>query len=876
MLVHKKPSFYSLVDSSKPDILIATETWFDGQIHDAEYFNLDHFTVHRKDRCCGKGGGVIVAVNKEYVSTREEDLESTSTEMIWVKVVIKGSKSLHIGGCYRAKIGDEDTLDALDKALQRICGSSNNSVLLAGDFNLPGWDWKSNTLKANCAYPNLHYKFIDIIDDNNLTQIVDVPTRLDNTLDLIATNRPNQINRTHTLPGIGDHDIVYTELNIQPARRSQTPRVVPLYHKANWSGFCERISEVADNISQTEDTLPVEELWNLLKMKILEGIQAFIPHKTLKSKSSCPWINRDLKKKIRCKDRAYTRSKQSGKVEDEHKFKTLKKEVQQDLRKAYWDYVDEIVTPQETDSNDYSSMKRFWKFIKHKATDFTGVASLKVDGKLVNEPKAKAEALNCQFQSVFTCETTFDIPPPAVRVPSMPNIRITTSGVLKLLRNLNPSKASGPDELSPRVLKELSNVLADPLARLFRKSLASGLVPSDWKQANVIPAFKKGEKYLCSNYRPISLTCIASKLMEHIICSSVMAHAEEHKILYPLQHGFRRNRSCETQLLEMINDVVNNMQLGLQTDVCVLDFSKAFDKVGHSRLIEKLRWYGIDGDANRWIHSFLSNRSQSVLVDGSSSNSVPVISGVPQGSVLGPCLFLFYINDIAAGLNSTVRLFADDTMAYLVIKSEQDARQFQKDLDKLTEWEKTWMMEFHPQKCEVISITRKQQPIVYPYKLHGQLLKHVDVVKYLGVHISSDLRWNKHIDYMTAKANSTLGFIRRNININNPHVKERAYKSLVRPILEYSQTVWDPYTSGAVAKIESVQRRAARYTLNRYHKTSSVNAMLSELNWQTLAERRRVARLVMFYKIHFQFVAVSMPDTKVTCTTDKDRTYVSL
>jgi len=287
-LVHKKPSFYNLVDSSKPDILIATETWFDGQIHDAEYFNLDHFTVHRKDRCCGKGGGVIVAVNKEYVSTREEDLESTSTEMIWVKVVIKGSKSLHIGGCYRAKIGDEDTLDALDKALQRICGSSNNSVLLAGDFNLPGWDWKSNTLKANCAYPNLHYKFIDIIDDNNLTQIVDVPTRLDNTLDLIATNRPNQINRTHTLPGIGDHDIVYTELNIQPARRSQTPRVVQLYHKANWSGFCERISEVADNISQTEDTLSVEELWNLLKMKILEGIQSFIPHKTLKSKSSCP------------------------------------------------------------------------------------------------------------------------------------------------------------------------------------------------------------------------------------------------------------------------------------------------------------------------------------------------------------------------------------------------------------------------------------------------------------------------------------------------------------------------------------------------------------------------------------------------------------
>ena len=346
----------------------------------------------------------------------------------------------------------------------------------------------------------------------------------------------------------------------------------------------------------------------------------------------------------------------------------------------------------------------------------------------------------------------------------MPDIAITTSGVLKLLQNLNPSKAPGPDNLSPRVLhvRELSGVLADPLACLFRNSLASGDVPKDWRQANVTPVFKKGQKYLCSNYRPISLTCITSKLMEHIICSSIMKHAEEHKILYPLQHGFRRRRSCETQLLEMINDIANNMQLGLQTDVCVLDFSKAFDKVGHIRLVEKLRWYGINGHTNNWIQNFLQDRTQSVVVQGASSGDVSVDSGVPQGSVLGPCLFLFYINDIAESLSSTVRLFADDTMAYLTVKSEHDAREFQKDLDKLVEWEKTSMMEFHPDKCEVISITRKKNPAIYPYTLHGQLLKHVDTVKYLGIHISHDLRWNRHVDYVTNKANSTLGFIRRN------------------------------------------------------------------------------------------------------------------
>ena len=265
----------------------------------------------------------------------------------------------------------------------------------------------------------------------------------------------------------------------------------------------------------------------------------------------------------------------------------------------------------------------------------------------------------------------------------------------------------------------------------------------------------------------------------------------------------------------MVNDIANNMQLGLQTDVCVLDFSKAFDKVGHKRLVEKLKMYGIDGETNTWIKDFFSDRTQSVLVDISSSGSIPVTSGVPQVSVLGPCLFLFYINDISEGLNSTVRLFADDTMCYLTVKSEQDAKMFQDDLDKLVIWEQTWMMEFHPNKCEIISITRKQKPALYPYTLHGQQLKHVDVVKYLGIQISHDLHWDKHIDHITAKANSTLNFLHQNINISNPRIKEQSYTTLVRPVLEYiqySQTVWDPYTAGAVNRIESVQRRAARLT----------------------------------------------------------------
>ena len=335
------------------------------------------------------------------------------------------------------------------------------------------------------------------------------------------------------------------------------------------------------------------------------------------------------------------------------------------------------MTPQEEDPSIYSSLKRFWTYVKHQKTDHSGVAPLKVNGKLVSDPRSKAEALNAQFQSVFTRESDFNIDPPSQIAPSLPEISISTRGVEKLLRQLKPGKASGPDNISPRVLKELADVIADPLARVFRKSLHKGTVPSDWKHANVAPIYKKGEKYDPANYRPVSPTCVASKLMEHIVCSSLMSHASNHGLLYKLQHRFRDQRSCETQLLEFIQDVTNSMQQGTQTDVCILDFSKAFDKVGHLRLLEKLKWYGIGGDVNNWIKSFLSNRTQSVVVEGTAAEKAPVLSGVPQGSVLGPCLFLYYINDIAEDLSSTTRLFADDTMIYLAVKNSEDAKMLQ-------------------------------------------------------------------------------------------------------------------------------------------------------------------------------------------------------
>lgn len=281
-----------------------------------------------------------------------------------------------------------------------------------------------------------------------------------------------------------------------------------------------------------------------------------------------------------------------------------------------------------------------------------------------------------------------------------------------------------------------------------------------------------------------------------------------------------------------------------------MDFSKAFDKVSHDRLVYKLNRAGIDPLTINWIKSFLSDRTQKVVVDGEGSESVPVTSGVPQGSVLGPILFLIFIDDLPNYTQySQVRLFADDTIVYLSISSIDDCNKLQQDLQNLERWEQDWLMQFHPAKCNVLRITKKNTRTSYPYMLHGEVLEEVTAAKYLGITISNDMSWDKHIDKTVSKANSKLCFLKRNLKVKNQKAKETAYKTIVRPTLEYCSTVWDPHSQQQARNLEQVQRRAARWVTGRFHNTSSVSNMISDLGWKDLAQRRAVSRLTMLFKI---------------------------
>ena len=291
------------------------------------------------------------------------------------------------------------------------------------------------------------------------------------------------------------------------------------------------------------------------------------------------------------------------------------------------------------------------------------------------------------------------------------------------------------------------------------------------------------------------------------------------------------------------------MDKGHQTDLILLDFSKAFDKVNHMKLISKLHQHCMHHKTLSWIKSFLIGRTQSVVLDGHVSSEVNVTSGVPQGSVLGPILFLLYINDLPENLISKVRLFADDTAVYLVIKNDSDSKILQRDLDILQVWEQKWDMEFNPSKCEVLHITKSNTPIISKYVLHGEILKPSTNAKYLGVTIANNLNWNLHIENITNKANRTLRFIKRNIRVKHQGIRTTAYNTLVRPQLEYASCVWNPHTQKNIHTIEMVQRRAIRWVAGDYSRYSSVSEMQNILNWQTLESRRLFARLLMFHKI---------------------------
>ena len=420
---------------------------------------------------------------------------------------------------------------------------------------------------------------------------------------------------------------------------------------------------------------------------------------------------------------------------------------------------------------------------------------LNVNNKIIVDEREKTDLFNTYFSNASTVDdTNAEIPLPEQIYPNKLNsILVTADDIKDQLAILDTSKCYGPDGVSPKLVKEAGHILISPLQRLFNLSLNKGKFPKMWKQANVLPIFKKGNPNDPGNYRPVSLLCCFSKIFERIIFKYVYNHLIDHYLISMWQSGFRPGFSTVTQLTELYHKFCEAVSQGKEVRCVFLDISKAFDRVWHKGLIVKLQNCGLDNELLSWFTDYLKDRSQRVLINGQTSNWIAIQSGVPQGSVLGPLLFLVYINDLVPVVNHcNIRLYADDACLFIELKDHLGAcNQINHDLERISDWANKWLVNFSPEKCKSMIVSNKHQKDGHPpLQFDGTVIKQVIQHMHLGVILSHNLKWSNHIEYISNKANKRLNLMKKFKYDLDRRTLEIIYFSFVRPILEYADMVW--------------------------------------------------------------------------------------
>ena len=591
------------------------------------------------------------------------------------------------------------------------------------------------------------------------------------------------------------------------------------------------------------------------------------PKKQSKSKKQPPWMTNKTRRNIRKKHCAWIRYQQSKSYQKYMLFVKQRDKTAKLLRKAKKNF--EMQLAKECKSNP----KAIFKYANFKSKPRKNVIRLKdADGNIQVKDQDNASILNTFFKSVFTKETDapdlilhqassllwneedtdpFDFPNKQL-LSHLNHFDITEDMVWEELKQIDPNKSNSPDCIHPRVIKEAGRLLVKPLHRLFSQSLNTGQVPCSWKNGIISALFKDGDRHESSNYRPITLTPILCRTLERIIKKEIMKHIEENNILYKDQHGFVNRRSCLSNLLSTLEDITALYDQGYPVDEIFLDLRKAFDKVPHQRLLYKLKKLGLGGNILNWIESFLSARKQRVRVRRSYSQWTRVESGVPQGSVLGPILFILYINDLPDAIKSSCKIFADDTKLIKPVNNEDDAKALQQDLVSLQQWCDTWKLQFNPQKCHVLHIGKNN--IKHAYTINDQPVIAVDEEKDLGCMMDKSLKIETHVTYCIKKANKMLGLIKRTFSYLNKDIFLVLYKTYVRPLLEYCQQAFSPYLAKDTNELEKVQRRATKMVKEICD--LSYEDRLEKLGLYSLEYRRERGDLILMYQLVWNLIDV--------------------
>ena len=519
------------------------------------------------------------------------------------------------------------------------------------------------------------------------------------------------------------------------------------------------------------------------------------------------------------------------------------------------------------------SSKDWWKtlkaFMEPTSSKYIPPILNPQTGIAEDDDQVKANILNHHFTAQSTIDdANHNVPVITIIEPTrtLDAISITPLEVSDTLKNLQIGKASGPDGIDNRVLRELIPQLTSPLCNLFNASLSCCQVPDMWKLSNVCAVFKKGDPSLPSNYRPISLLNTLEKVFERIIFKHLFNFLKDTDFFTPVQSGFMPGDSTVNQLTFLYDKFCNALDNGLEVRAVFFDISKAFDKVWHRGLLFKLERAGIRGNLLSWFKDYLTNRRQKVVIPGASSDITYTSAGVPQGSILGPLLFLIYINDIVIDIRGNINLFADDTSLYFIVKNPVEASALiQSDINTITSWASSWLVTFNPSKSESLVISRKQNKPHHPsLTMLNTEIPSNDTHKHLGVIFSSDGSWHQHVNYIKEKAWKRIGILRKLKHTMNRKSLEIIYLSFIRPVLEYADVVWDNCTINEQYELEKIQYEAARI-ITGCTRLVSIQNLLTESGLLLLKERRKNHKLTLFYKMANnltpQFLSSLVPNT---------------
>ena len=486
-------------------------------------------------------------------------------------------------------------------------------------------------------------------------------------------------------------------------------------------------------------------------------------------------------------------------------------------------------------------MKSFFHFVNVRLKTKKKITSISHDSVLITDDTYKANIFNKYFSSVFVEDNGCMEFLTQRKTEKFPFISFNHTVVEHFLGKIKPSFSLGPDGLCAFFMKKLKHVLCIPLSSIFEVSYRTSKIPSCWAKAFVLPILKKGNPLDINNYRPISLCCVSCKIMESIVNDKLSSYITLNKLLSDYQHGFSRGKSCLTQLLYCKNLWINSLNCKESVDVIFIDFAKAFDSVVHNKLILKLRKYGIDGFILKWLETFLQNRSQIVKINNSFSESLPVSSGVPQGSVLGPILFNIFINDIFECCCNycEIFLFADDVKLF-----SSNSFELQNSLNLLSEWSKKWQLQVSIEKCSVLHLGSNNAET--SYFLDGHELKRTNCVKDLGVFTSNTLSSTSQCHETYKKASRICSLIHKSFISRNKEIILQAYNVYVLPILDYCSSVYNPSKVSDIQLLEKVQRK---FTKRLFHSKISYSDRLKHLCIETLEKRRLKHDLILAYKI---------------------------